>query len=90
MTTLIIYDNEGKIFLQMSGTYDAPQGGIQYLEIDADTHKNKIITGVNVETKELIMEDRPKSDLEVATERIEALENYILEQESKNVTSSVE
>lgn len=89
MKTIIIYDNTGKIFLQMSGTYLVPQGGIQYLEIDSSLHENKIITGVNVETKELIMEDKPKTDLELAQERIEALENYVLEKETENTVNNL-
>lgn len=75
MKTLIIYDNQGKIFLQMSGSYSVPQGGVQYLEIDAETHKNKIIKGVNVKTKELILEDMPKSETELLQEKITQLEN---------------
>lgn len=70
MKTLIIYDNEGTIFLQMSGDYLLPQGGIQYLEVDSDTYKNKIITGVNVATKELITKDKPKTDIELLQEEL--------------------
>lgn len=77
MKTLLIYDNEGTIFYQISGHYVAPKGGVQYLEVDSETHKNKIIKGVNVETKELILEDMPKTETELIQEKIEQLENDI-------------
>lgn len=73
MKTLIIYDNDGKIFLKMSNNYPVPNGGIQFLEVDESTNENKIITGVNVETKELITEDIPKTDVELLQEQINSL-----------------
>lgn len=90
MKTLIIYNKEtGEIlFTQQGGDNNIENGGITNITLEVP--EDKIIKSVNVETKELVLEDIPKTDLEVATERIEALENYILEQESKNVTSSVE
>lgn len=75
MKTLIIYDNDGNIFLQMSGSHVVPNGGIQYLEVDSETHKNKIIKGVNVKTKELILEDMPKTETEILQDKINQLES---------------
>lgn len=75
MKTLIIYDNEGKIFVQMSGSYLVPNGGVQYLEVDSSLHENKIIKGVNVKTKELILEDIPKTETQLLQEKITQLEN---------------
>lgn len=75
MKTLIIYDNIGQIFIQMSGSYIVPNGGIQYLEVDSTIHENKIIKGVNVATKELILEDIPKTENEVLQDKINQLEN---------------
>lgn len=88
MKKLIIYDNNGTIFLQVSGYYKVPQGGIQYLEVDSKIHQNKIIKSVNPETKELILEDMPKTELELAQERIDALEQYIVEKESNSVANN--
>lgn len=77
MRTLIIYDNTGHIFVQISGTYVTPQGGVQYLEVDSSTNENKIIKSVNVETKELVLEDIPKTELQLAQEQILAAQAQI-------------
>ncbi len=70
MKTLIIYDNTGFIILKQTGTYRVPEGGIQYLEVDSELHKNKIIKSINVETKELVLEDIPKTQLELLQEEL--------------------
>ncbi len=70
MKTLIIYDNVGYILMQQTGSYRVPEGGIQYLEVDSEVHKNKIIKSVNIETKELILEDIPKSEMELLKEEL--------------------
>lgn len=57
MKTLIIYDNSGYIYIQITGTYRIPQGGINYIEIYVESYKGKKIKSVNVETKELVLED---------------------------------
>ena len=72
MKTLIIYDNTGFIILQMSGAYRVPQGGIQFLELEVP--ENKILKSINTETKKPIYEDIPKTEFELAQERIQALE----------------
>lgn len=87
--TLIIYDNTGYIYLQMTGSYRAPEGGLNYLEVDSTIHENKIIKSVNVETKELVLEDIPKTELQLAQEAIETLQNYILEKESDSTITSL-
>ncbi|NFS12598.1 hypothetical protein FDE77_15355 [Clostridium botulinum] len=74
MKTLIIYDNVGYILMQQTGSYRVPEGGIQYLEVDSEVHKNKIIKSVNIETKELVLEDIPKSDVEKLKEQVASLE----------------
>ncbi|NFH80304.1 hypothetical protein FDA09_10425 [Clostridium botulinum] len=74
MKTLIIYDNVGYILMQQTGSYRVPEGGIQYLEVDSEVHKNKIIKFVNIETKELVLEDIPKSDVEKLKEQVASLE----------------
>lgn len=74
--TLIIYDNEGYIVLQMSGNYRVPVG-IPYLEVEIP--ENKIITGINIETNEPILEDRPKTDSDLIKEKQEEMELAILE-----------
>ncbi|AQR96095.1 hypothetical protein [Clostridium saccharoperbutylacetonicum] len=70
MKTLIIYDNTGYIYLQITGSYRIPQGGLNYLEVDEDSSKGKIIKSVNVETKELVLEDVPKTELEKTQDQL--------------------
>lgn len=70
MKTLIFYDNTGVIFYRRSGTYITPQGGINFLEVDEESYKGKIIKGVNVTTKELILEDIPKTELQLTQEQL--------------------
>ncbi|MDF2884975.1 MAG: hypothetical protein K0R54_5546 [Clostridiaceae bacterium] len=65
MKTLIIYDNTGTIFSSpISGSYQEPQGQLNYLE--AEIPEGKILKGVDVnKTPNVpILEDIPKTDLE--------------------------
>ncbi|AQR95578.1 hypothetical protein [Clostridium saccharoperbutylacetonicum] len=64
MKTLIIYDDTGYIYLQMSGMYQVPQGGIQYLETEVS--EGKILKSIDIsKTPHIpILEDMPKTDLE--------------------------
>lgn len=70
MKTLIIYDNNGTIFLQISGSYAIPQGGLQFIEIEIP--EGQILKGVDI-TKTPhapILEDIPKSELEILKEQV--------------------
>lgn len=62
--TLIIYDDHGKIFSQISGSYSIPQGGVQFLETEVP--EGKYIVGVNVSAipHQAILEDVPPSEVE--------------------------
>lgn len=79
MLTLIIYDNTGYIYLQMTGNYRIPNGAIQYLEVDSAIHENKIIKSINVETKELILEYIPLSEIEILKKKIAEQETALVE-----------
>lgn len=76
MKTLIIYDNEGYIIQTITGFYRVPVG-IPYLE--TEIQEGKYIVGVNVETKEPILKDLPKSENELLKERLEQQELALLE-----------
>ncbi|MEK4283215.1 hypothetical protein [Ureibacillus sp. FSL K6-0165] len=76
MKTLVIYDSEGSIIQQITGSYRVPVG-IPYLEIEVPP--GKIVVAVNVETKEPIFEDIPKSDIEILRNKIAEQEQAILE-----------
>lgn len=76
MKTLIIYDNEGYIIQTITGFYRVPVG-IPYLEIEIP--EGKYIAGVNVDTKEPVLEDLPKSENQILKERLEQQELALLE-----------
>ncbi|BDR86145.1 hypothetical protein [Clostridium tetani] len=94
--SLIIYDNNGKIFLN---TGDAegdilphtPPFGLPYIITEYGQLDGKIAKGVNVETKELILEDIPKAETE--EERLrrekEELENQLLLQADNNLNGGI-
>lgn len=65
MNTLIIYDNEGKIFSQVTGDYLIPQGGVQFLEVEV--LEGKQITGVDtsVTPHQTILEDILPTQVEI-------------------------
>ena len=69
MKTLAIYDNTGCIFLQITGSYVIPQGGVQYLEIEIP--EGKIIKSIDtsVTPHEPVFEDAPKSEIDVLKEQ---------------------
>lgn len=76
MKTLIIYDNEGSIIQQITGSYRVPVG-IPYLEIEVPP--GKIVVAVNVETKEPIFEDLPPNENEILYKKVDEQEQAILE-----------
>lgn len=75
MNYLIIYDNEGTIISILGEGYKLPRGGVQYLEVTVP--EGKIISGIDIETKEVILKDFPKSELQLANEKISQLEKDI-------------
>lgn len=88
LKTLIIYDNEGYIIQQITGSYRVPIG-VPYLEVDESSYAGKIIKGVNVQTKKLVLEDIPKTELQLAQKRIETLEKDKTELQTQVVQTQV-
>ncbi|BDR75750.1 hypothetical protein [Clostridium tetani] len=94
--SLIIYDNEGKVWVN---TGDAEgdilphtlPSGLPYIITEYGQLEGKIVKGVNVETKELILEDIPK--VETEEERLrrekEELENQLLLQADNNLDGGI-
>lgn len=72
MKTLIIYDNTGKIWVQMSGSYVAPTG-LTYLEVEVPTGKRPISVDVSGTTPTVVYADFPKSDLVMLKEQVDTL-----------------
>lgn len=73
MKTLIIYDNDGYILLTQSGDYRTPHGGIQYLEWEMPD--GKYAESVNVEKKEPVLKDMPKSEVDNLKDTVRQLQS---------------
>lgn len=87
--TLIIYDTTGYIVdIKTGNGYRVPIG-IPYLEIEIPEGKELVGVDISTTPHKPVLEDIPKTDIEVAQERIQALEDYILEKETSNITDSL-
>ncbi|APQ68120.1 hypothetical protein RSJ8_2878 [Clostridium botulinum] len=94
--SLIIYDNTGKIFLNTGDAegdvlpHTVPEG-LPYLITEFGQLDNKIVKGIDVETKELITEDIPH--IETQEERLkrekQELENQLLLQADNNLDGGI-
>jgi len=62
--TLVIYDNQGQIFSQVTGNYLVPQGGVQYLEVDVPDGKRIASIDVSTTPHQAVFEDIPPSEIE--------------------------
>lgn len=78
MKTLIIYDNDGVVYFNVSHYYNLPNG-LPYIEIEVP--EGKIITGVDVSITphQVILEDIPKSETELLKEENTALKLAVAE-----------
>lgn len=76
MKRLVVYDDSGYIYMQMTES-KVPEGKINFLEIDEENYKDKIIKSVDVSVapRILVTENIPKTDLEIAEERLKAVED---------------
>ena len=82
MNTLIIYDNTGYIISTMAGSIREPQGGVQFLWVEIPTGKQLNVTdGIGVDvTKtphQAILEDIPKTEIEVLKEQQQELSDTV-------------
>ncbi|AUM99582.1 hypothetical protein [Clostridium botulinum] len=94
--SLIIYDNTGKIFLNTGDAegdvlpHTLPDG-LPYIITEFGELNNKIVKGIDVETKELITEDIPH--IETEEERLkrekQELENQLLLQADNNLDGGI-
>lgn len=90
--SLIIYDNNGKAWLNTGDAEGnvlphAVPVGLPYIITEYGQLDGKIVKGVNVETKKLILEDIPKVETEEEKLRREKeeLENQLLLQADNNI-----
>lgn len=87
MKTLIFYDNTGYIYMQITGSYRVPEGGIQFLETEIP--EGKILKGIDISVTphQPIFEDIPLSDIDSLKQQIADLQNYIIAKESNETTN---
>jgi hypothetical protein len=77
MKTLIIYDDTGYIYFQMSGNYKVPQGSIQYLEIEIPNEKILKSIDVSVDQHKPIYEDIPIQEIQVVKQQLEETQTLL-------------
>jgi hypothetical protein len=70
--TLIIYDNSGKIWSNMSGNYEVPNG-LPYLEEEIPVGKYLVSVDVSGEEPKVVYAEYPKSETAVLKEQVDAL-----------------
>ncbi|NFG25626.1 hypothetical protein FC777_00530 [Clostridium botulinum] len=68
MKTLIIHDESGNIIFTKGGCIDSLVGETKCLETDIP--EGKILKGVDVKTEQPILEDMPKSQVELLQEEL--------------------
>lgn len=78
MKTLIIYDDNGSIFSSITGNYELPQGGIQYLELTIPDGKQVTSIDVSATPHQAILEDIPPSEIDVLKQRIAETDALVL------------
>lgn len=69
MKTLLVYDNTGKIWVNISGDYAIPDG-LPYIEAEIPT--GYYAESVNLETKEPVLKEFPKSNTDMEIESLKA------------------
>lgn len=79
MKTLIIYDNTGYIFLQITGSYQTPQGGVQYIETEIEDGKILKSVDVTVTPNVPIYENIPLSETELLKQKVAEQESALIE-----------
>lgn len=77
MKTLIVYDNTGKIWVQMSGSYAIPEG-LPYLEVDVP--EGKYISHVDVSGAEpvVVYAEAPVNPIQVQLDETAATVEMLL------------
>lgn len=76
MQTLIIYDNDGYIIQNITGSYRVP-AGIPYLEIsipEGKRLKNGIGVDVSVTPNQAILEDVPPTETQLLQQKIDTMQ----------------
>jgi hypothetical protein len=70
--TLLIFDDNGKIWVIMSGSYDMPKG-LNYIEVKIPEGKYPVSVDVSGTEPTVIYADYPKSETAVLKEQVDNL-----------------
>jgi hypothetical protein len=89
MKTLVIYDGIGYVYMQMTGSYRVPEGGLQYLEIEIPDGKIKKNIDTSINPNVPIYEDIPLSEIDKLKQQVTDLQNYIIEKESSDTIANL-
>lgn len=74
MNTLVIYDNTGYIIQQISGSIREPQGGVQFIWVEIPEGKRLVSIDTTKTPHTVVLGDIPKTEMQLAQERIASLE----------------
>lgn len=78
MKTLIIYDENGYIYVpQMSGNYLIP-AGVKYLEIEIPDGKYVESVDISIIPHQAILKDLPLGEMDILKIRLNSTENAII------------
>jgi hypothetical protein len=78
--TLVIYDNTGKVWNQMSGNYDKPLGGVQYLEVEVPADRYVVSVNVGAVPHVAVLSPAPR---DLVAEKLVELEERVIAAEDK-------
>lgn len=76
METLIIYDNNGVIYVQQSGYFQIPDG-IQHMIIELPQGKIASTVDTSVTPHQAVLVDLPKSEIELLREQLETTQQAV-------------
>lgn len=79
MNTLVIYDNDGKIFSEITGSYLVPHGGIQFLEIEVPNGKQINGVDTSVTPHQANLEDIPPTEVDKLKQQVTELQDALIE-----------
>lgn len=78
MKTLVIYDDTGIIFNQVTGNYLVPQGSIQFLETEVPEGKQITSVDVSVTSHQVILEDEPPTEVDIMKKQLADLQYELM------------
>jgi hypothetical protein len=77
--TLVLYDDTGYIYMQMTGTYRIPQAGLNYLEIEIPDGKILKSIDINVTPNIPVYENMPVPEVQVIKQQLQETQELLAE-----------